>query len=248
MYRKLTYSLGIILVLHLAACTNDTPEVSNKDSHEIPEIVGVSVWDRISTRSEPLRSSPRTTLMSLGESFLYLDTFAIDSSESNTKFLKARLSDSTVVWVYDFACVLDAKPAVIVDEVPLYMRPDLLTITADKLGTMEIVAVVEEWDDWIKVVNEKKELRGWIKRESLSYATIDLAFALLCKRTLEEEDPELRVEKLEELLENNPYPNTVFIEALKERLDQERELLWEYRNEQEREDRERENQDRRRRR
>jgi len=52
----------------------------------------------------------------------------------------------------------------------------------------------------------------------------------------------------EDLLENNPYPNTVFIEALKERLDQERELLWEYRNEQEREDRDRENQARRRRR
>ena len=248
MNRKLAYSLGIILVLHLAACTNDRPEVSNTYSTESPEIIGVSVWDRISTRSEPLRSSPRTTLMSLGESFLYLDTFAVDSSESNTKFLKARLSDSTVVWVYDFACVLDAKPAVIVGEVPLYMRPDLLTITADRMDAMEIVAVVEEWDDWIKVVNEKKEKKGWIKRESLSYTTIDLAFALLCKRTLEEEDPEQKVEKLEELLENNPYPSTVFIETLKLRLDEERELLWEYRNEREREERDREDQDRRRRR
>jgi len=214
----------------------------------MPEIVGVSVWDRISTRSQPLRSSPRTTLLSIGESFVYLDTFAIDSSESNTKFLKARLSDSTEVWVYDFSCVLDAKPAVIIHEVPLYMRPDLLTITAERMNAMDIVAVVEEWDDWIKVVNEKKEKRGWIKRETLSYTTLDLAFALLVKRTLEEEDPEQKVENLEELLENNPYPNTVFIEALKLRLDQEREFLWEYRNEQEVEDRDRENQDRRRRR
>lgn len=248
MYRNLKYILGIIPVLLFAACTNDRPEVLHRDSTESPEIVGVSVWDRISTRSQPLRSSPRTTLMSLGESFVYLDTFAIDSSESNTKFLMARLSDSTVVWVYDFACVLDAKPAVIIHEVPLYMRPDLLTITAERMNAMDIVAVVEEWDDWIKVVNEKKEKRGWIKRESLSYTTLDLAFALLFKRTLEEEDPELKVKRLEDLLENNPYPNTVFIEALKLRLDQERELLWEYRNEQEREDRDRENQDRRRRR
>ena len=88
-----------------------------------------------------------------GESFLYLDTFAIDSSNSHTKFLKARLSDSSVVWVYDFATVLNAKPAVIIDEVPLYMRPDLLTITAKRMNTMEIIAVIEEWDDWIKVVN-----------------------------------------------------------------------------------------------
>jgi hypothetical protein len=248
MHRIFTFGLGIIILLKLAACNHVGPEPSKQTRSEIHEIVGVSVWDRISTRSEPLRSSPRTTLLSLGESFLYLDTFAIDSSESNTKFLKARLSDSTVVWVYDFACVLDAKPAAIIDEVPLYMRPDLLTITADRMNAMDIVAVVEEWDDWIKVINEKKEKKGWIKRESLSYSTIDLAFALLCKRTLEEQDLELKVERLEDLLENNPYPNTVFIEALKERLDQERELLWEYRNEQEREDRDRENQDRRRRR
>jgi hypothetical protein len=143
---------------------------------------------------------------------------------------------------------LDAKPAVVIHEVPLYMRPDLLTITAERLGTMEIIAVVEEWDDWIKVVGEKKEKKGWIKKESISYTSIDLAFALLCKRTLEEEDLEEKVDRLEELLANNPYPNTIFIEAFKERVDQEKQLLWEYQYERDRENRDREDQDRRRRR
>jgi len=239
MYRKLTYSLGIILLLKIAACTNSTPEESNIVISEIPEIIGVSVWDRISTRSQPLRSSPRTTLLSLGESFLYLDTFAIDSSDSPTKFLKARLSDSTVVWVYDFASVLNAKPAVIIDEVPLYMRPDLLTITAKRMTTMEIIAVVEEWDDWIKVVNEKKEKTGWIKKENITYTTIDLAFALLVKRNLEEEDPEQKINNLEDLLENNPYPNTIFITELRNRVDLEKELLRENRNERDQEDQDR---------
>jgi len=239
MYRKLTYSLGIILLLKIAACTNSTPEESNIVISEISGIIGVSVWDRISTRSQPLRSSPRTTLLSLGESFLYLDTFAIDSSDSPTKFLKARLSDSTVVWVYDFASVLNAKPAVIIDEVPLYMRPDLLTITAKRMTTMEIIAVVEEWDDWIKVVNEKKEKTGWIKKENITYTTIDLAFALLVKRNLEEEDPEQKINNLEDLLENNPYPNTIFITELRNRVDLEKELLRENRNERDQEDQDR---------
>jgi hypothetical protein len=248
MHRKLTYSLGVMLLLQMTACSRKAPEEPTSVSSETPEIIGVSVWDRISTRSQALRSSPRTTLLSLGESFVYLDTFAIDSSEKNTKFLRARLSDSTEVWVYDFACVLDAKPAVVIHEVPLYMRPDLLTITAERLGTMEIIAVVEEWDDWIKVVGEKKEKKGWIKKESISYTSIDLAFALLCKRTLEEEDLEEKVDRLEELLANNPYPNTIFIEAFKERVDQEKQLLWEYQYERDRENRDREDQDRRRRR
>jgi len=247
MYRKLTYSLGLMLLLQMAACTSKSVEDSTPVTSEIPEIIGVSVWDRISTRSQALRSSPRTTLLSLGESFVYLDSFAIDSSENNTKFLRARLSDSAVVWVYDFACVLDAKPAVVIREVPLYMRPDLLTITAERMKAMEIIAVVEEWDDWIKVVGEKKDKTGWIKKESISYTNIDLAFALLCKRTLEEEDPEEKIEKLEDLLENNPYPNTIFVEELRNRVDQEKDLLREYQDERDRQNRDREDQDRRRR-
>lgn len=248
MDQKLTYTLVIMLLLQMAACTSKRAEEPAPVASATPEIIGVSVWDRISTRSQALRSSPRTTLLSLGESFVYLDSFAIDSSENNTKFLRARLSDSTIVWVYDFACVLDAKPAVVIHEVPLYMRPDLLTITAERMSSMEIIAVVEEWDDWIKVVGEKKDKTGWIRKESISYESIDLAFALLSKRTLEEEDPEARVEKLEALLENNPYPNTIFMEELRSRVNQEKELLWEYLDERDRQNQDREDQDRRRRR
>ncbi len=143
-----------------------------------------------------------------------MDSFAIDSSYNNTKFLKARLSDSTIVWVYGFASELNAKPAVITSEVPLYMRPDLLTITEKRMKAMEIVAVTEEWDNWIKVVSEKKEKVGWIKKEYMSNNTIDLAFALLAKRKLEEPDQEQKIKNLEDLLENNPYPNTIFISEL----------------------------------
>ena len=223
----------------MTACKDGTSEEPDTINSEKQVIAGVSVWDRISTRSQPLRSSPRITLLSLGESFIYLDSSAIDSSYNNTRFLKARLSDSTVVWVYGFASVLDAKPAVVKNEVPLYLRPDLLTITAERMNAMEIVAVVEEWDNWIKVVNEKKEKQGWIKKEYVSYDTIDLAFALLAKRNLEEEDPEQKIRNLEELLDHNPYPHTIFIPEIRQRVVQERELLKESRDNRDREGRDR---------
>ena len=242
MQRKITFYLGIIILLKITACTNSTQETSDNALSEQPQVVGVSVWDRISTRSEPRRKSASTTLLSLGESFLYLDTFAIDSSYNNTKFLKARLSDSTIVWVYGFASELNAKPAVITNEVPLYMRPDLLTITDKRLNAMEIVAVIEEWDNWIKVVSEKKEKVGWIKQEYINHNPVDLAFALLAKRKLEEQDPEQRIIILEDLLENNPYPNSVFIAEVRKYLDIEKDNLRESYN-----DRDREDQDRRRR-
>jgi hypothetical protein len=226
---KLIFYLCIIFVTVIIACDSSTPKESVQPEPDDSRIIGVSIWDRISTRSEPRRAASSTTLLSLGESFIYLDTFAIDSSYNNTKFLKARLSDSSIVWVYGFASVLDAKPAVITHTVPLYMRPDLLTITDKRIDAMEIGAVIEEWDNWIKVVNEKKERVGWIKKDFISYNTIDLAFALLAKRKLEEDDPEKRIENLEDLLANNPYPNSIFVPELKERLDTEKDILRESR-------------------
>lgn len=164
MQRKITFFLGLIIFLNFLACSDNIQKESDDPVLENHHVIGISIWDRISTRSEPRRSSSSTTLLSLGESFLYLDSSAIDSAYNNTKFLKVRLSDSSEVWVYDFASVLNAKPAVLTRDVPIYMRPDLLTITEKSLHVMEIIAVVEEWDDWIKVVNEKSEKQADKKR------------------------------------------------------------------------------------
>jgi hypothetical protein len=243
MQRNLTFFLGLIILLKLAACNSTPVEEPERSITELPQIIGVSVWDKISSRSEPRRKSTSMTLLSLGESFQYLDSFAIDSSYNNTKFLKARLSDSSIVWVYGFASVLNAKPVVITNEVPLYMRPDLLTISEQRINTMEIVAVTEEWDNWIKVVNEKKEKVGWIKKEFITENTIDLAFALLAKRKLEEEDAEQRIRNLEDLLENNPYPNSIFVSELGKILDLEKETLRESQQNRDREDQNRRRRD-----
>lgn len=244
MKRIFTYFLTFILFLLFTACSNSASEVPLNTASKEPSVIGVSVWDRISSRSEPRRASASTTLLSLGESFLYLDSSAIDSAYNNTEFLKARLSDSSIVWVYGFASVLNAKPGVITKNVPLYLRPDLLTITDSELEAMEIVAVTEEWDNWIRVVNEKKENVGWIKNDFITYNTIDLAFALLAKRKLDKDDREEKIDAIEDLLSNNPYPNTIFIPEISERLDAEKELLREMR---ENRDRDRDDQDRRRR-
>lgn len=226
----------LFFLLILYSCNQDTPEISDNGQTDSPPVIGVSVWDRISTRSEPRRSSASTTLLSLGETFLYLDSTVIDSNYNNTAFLKVQLSDSTVAWAYGFASVLNATPGVVTKNVPLYMRPDLLTISDTELKAMDIVAVTEEWDDWIRIVGEKKVNAGWIKKEFISYNTIDLAFALLAKRRMDETDPEQKIGNIEELLENNPYPNTVFIADLQERLSSEKEMLREARQTMDRED------------
>jgi hypothetical protein len=236
MKKTMTCCLLFAILQTFTACRNSVPEDHVHVTPDMPRINGVSVWDRISTRSEPRRSSASTTLLSLGETFLYLDSTVIDSNYNNTAFLKVQLSDSTIAWAYGFASVLNATPGVVTKNVPLYMRPDLLTISDTELKAMDIVAVTEEWDDWIRIVGEKKANAGWIKKEFITYNTIDLAFALLAKRRMDEADPEQKIGNIEELLDNNPYPNTVFIAALQELLSSEKEMLREARQTRDRED------------
>ena len=76
-------------------------------------------------------------------------------------------------------------------------------------------------------MNEKKEKVGWIKKEYITENTIDLAFALLAKRKLVEEDAEQKIRNLEDLLENNPYPNSIFVSELGKILELEKETLRE---------------------
>lgn len=219
-----------LIIISISCKMEDSADKSVSTKSPKGEIPAVSVWDRISTRSKPDRDSKRTTVLSLGEQFVYLDSFAIDSTNKNTKFLKARLSDSSIVWVYDFATVVNAKPAAITTEVPLYIRPDLLTITGIKMNPMDIVAVTDEWDDWMRIVNEKKEHSGWIKKDHITTNPVDLAFALLAKRKLEEADQSLKVESIEQLIDDNPYPNSMFISYVQELLTRARE---EYRQQEE---------------
>lgn len=209
-------TLIVLVFFLLAGCNGGAVSKNENKAINRAEIPAVSVWDRISTRSQPRRSSDAVTLLSLGEKFYYLDSSDIDTAYKNTRFLKVRLSDSTEVWAYGFATVIDAQPAVITREVPLYIRPDLLTITDKNLKPMEIVAVKEEWDEWMNVVNEKKRLKGWIKKDNLTYNTTDIAFALLAKRKLEGTDQDDQISVLNELLESNPYPNSIFVSHIQD--------------------------------
>ena len=81
------------------------------------------------------------------------------------------------------------------------------------------------------------------KKEFITENTIDLAFALLAKRKLEEEDAEQRIRNLEDLLENNPYHNSIFVSELGKILDLEKETLRESQQNRDREDQNRRRRD-----
>src|SRR4030043_901888 len=203
------------MVIMLVACTSrKNPEVD--EMMKTQDIPSVCIWDGISVRQEPVRKATVISSLNLGESVRYLGISVADSSFKNQIYYQIRLSDERVAWVPAFSLVTDSKPAVVIREVPVYLRPDLLTITDRKIGSMEIVAIVEESDNWINFYSEKKKQNGWIMAEALSYNPEDIAFSLFAKRILNAETNRSLAEKIDTILKNNLYPNSVFVSLLEE--------------------------------
>ncbi|MBN2214340.1 MAG: SH3 domain-containing protein [Bacteroidales bacterium] len=203
------------LVIILFACKNRESQVVEEKA-DLQDIPSVCIWDRISVRNEPVRKAPVISNLNLGESVTYLGNSAVDSSYKNQVYCQIRLSDERTAWVPAFSLVTGAKPAVLVREVPVYLRPDLLTITDRSMGSMEIVAVAEESDDWIRFYSEKKKQDGWIKSDALSFNKEDIAFSLYAGRILNAETSAGLAEKIDSILKYNLYPNSVFVSLLEE--------------------------------
>ncbi|UCH15223.1 MAG: hypothetical protein JSV22_04450, partial [Bacteroidales bacterium] len=178
------------------------------------KVQGVCIWDGIAIREEPSRNSELMSTLNLGESFYYLNKSATDSSHKNQKYLNIELSDGSIAWAAEFGLIIDAKTGVVKEKVPIYKRPDLLTISNQEFSPMDILAVTEESDDWLKVTGEKKKLKGWIKKSFVSLNEEDIAFALIAKRELDSRDDKSLLDKIQNILENNPYPGSMFVETL----------------------------------
>ncbi len=221
-----TKFLVLFFTVLLYSC-NQIPDSNAELTKENVEkaIPSVCIWDDISVREEPVRSSSIISRLNLGETVSFLGLKAIDSTYKNQEYLKIKLSDGQIVWAYNFSLVIHAKSAVVKEEVPVYMRPDLLTISDKKLSAMDIVAITDEIDNWVKYISEKKNNEGWIQKDKISYVKEDIAFSLIAGRKLKKNSNELLLEKIEYILANNPYPNSYFVPVLKDIARQEREKM-----------------------
>ena len=209
---------GIMIITSIMSCKPERQKEKEKavGSSAKEKVPGVCIWDGIAFRKEPSRSSKIFSTLSLGESFLYLNEDAIDSAYKNQKYQNIELSDGSVGWAAGFGLIMNAKTGVVKSKVPLYKRPDLLTISDKEFSPMDIIAVTEETDNWAKVTGEKKRMEGWIKMSYISYNKEDIAFALLAKRELDVKDDKPLPEKIQTILDNNPYPNSMFVEVLRQ--------------------------------
>lgn len=202
---------------------NTTLADSNTDSNAASfqnnsSISIVCIWDGISVRESPLKNSKQLSSLSLGETVTYLDTSLTDVTDKNREYFKIRLSDGKQGWVPSYGVLKNASSAVLKINASLYKRPDLLTITDIRLSPMEFFAITNKIDDWVEVTGEQKKKVGWIKKDAITTNKEDIAMAILITKKLAVNDDLSSEEKLKTLLNEAPYPKSIFIENIRQKL------------------------------
>ncbi len=209
--------LLIIIFSYSTSCKNhETDENVQLPPHTTKkQMPAVCIWDGINIREAPTLNSRAFSNLSLGESVTFLGISKEDSVKKGLIYDHIELSDGTTGWVAEWALVKDARTAVVTDTTSIYKRPDLLTFTAQHFNPMNIIAINNKKDQWIKVTGERKRLYGWIEMNNVSSDKTDIALALLTTRKLKNKKDQPVYEIIDDILKNNPYPASLFVETLK---------------------------------
>lgn len=218
MTTKLTSILVLVALLY--SCTpKESQSEENAETATVEEatseVMAVCVWDGVSVRETPGPKKKYITALSVGETLTYLGE---DTLIEKRTYSKVKLNDEQEGWTMKDFLVLEATPAVVLNETSIYSRPDLLTKKDESFAKMDIVASAETEGDWMKIRGKRTGGKwmdeGWVKAENLSFDQIDIATAKFAKEALGLEDNEAKMQGLKEIIENTDLGDSKFIAGL----------------------------------
>lgn len=220
---KILYFLFAFAVL-LGSCKSSTEETTTTEEEttpvnvEIEKVGAVCISNGVPIRAEPHKGGKYISSLNLGETFLYLGENAADSNDAKRTYYKVELSDGTVAWARTYGVRIEATPAAITSNTPIYKRPDLVTKTDKSLSILEFIAVISEKEEWVEVVGASGRKSGWIKKMDITTNQEDVAVATLASKNLLN-DGEVQVDKIADFLGELPYENSQFVSYLQNILD-----------------------------
>jgi hypothetical protein len=174
------------------------------------------VADRLAFWSGPTQKDGFTGYyIKSGEVVTWLGVSEQDKDDQNREFLKVRLSDGTEGWALAAYIVPEAKAAAVTEETTVYKQNNLISRTDADLQPMDIVAVIEEQEDWVRVAKGGRSNVSWIKPGALTFAEVDVAVAYHAGQAHKIEGAAQRKERLEVLLEEEAFQDSIFIPAIR---------------------------------
>lgn len=216
-------ALFIVSSIWMYGCSTGTENQSQNDLEvvteelvtEVAPIPAVCIWDNIFIRESPSQKGKTITRISVGESLFYLGK---DTTVDKRAYAFVKLNDGKEGWALKNFIVNDAKPAVVMTDISLYSRPDLLTKLDKPFKMMDIVSSIEVQGDWMKIKGRRSGAKwmdeGWVKSNNISFDAIDIAVAKFGLKALAIEEGAEKIDALNEIINNPDLSNSKFIETL----------------------------------
>lgn len=210
--KHLFFLIALLAVASLWSCNSDQSKTHSETAYSV-----VCLWDQVPVREEPQKAGKWLSSLNLGETAEDLQENAVDEADNNRNYYKIKLSDGTIGWAPDYGLV-KGKAAAITTATILNRRPDLLTATNAELSILDFVVITETQDDWVEVIGEKKQKKGWISAENLTTNREEIAIAVLARKNVFNQNA-LDYNKLETFLTSTPFTKTAFYEYLLDELE-----------------------------
>jgi hypothetical protein len=211
---KTNQFIALIALLTLVSCGGQgtQPGTNTKNA-------AVCVWDNVSLKDAPEEGGKWVSAISIGETVQYLkETVKDEAAKKPVTYIKVKLKDKKEGWVQSDFVILDSRAATIIEQTPIYSRPDLLNKTDKFFGEMDIVAVKAESNGFLEVVGKRTEGKwietGWIKDGSVTYTDVDIAVAKFAKKALSIKDDAAMRKALAEITSNPDFQESIFISRL----------------------------------
>lgn len=197
-------------------------DIASEDSTNL----AVCVWDNVSLKESADENGKWLSSLSLGETVIYLGKeHNVETAKKTVTYYNIRLKDGKEGWSQADFIIIGSKPAAIIEDSPVYSRPDLLNKTDKVFSSMDIVAVKSENNGFIEVTGKRKDGKwletGWIKNSAVTYKDVDVAVAKFAGKAMSINEESKKIEAIEEIINNSDLNSSIFIESLKNLLPQE---------------------------
>lgn len=200
--------LVILVSLGLSGCFEGKNDNSKK---------GVCVIENTSLRTEPTTKGKWSSSLSLGETVKLESSPIKDPADPKVEYIKVKLSDGTKGYASTWCIVQGAYVGVVQNTAKIYKRPDLLAESNKQFELMNIVAVEEEKDSWIRVTGEGRTKSGWIQNESIRKDKEDVVTAVLLRKALSGKGNNIPREEMEAIVSKLPYQDSYFVNKVMEK-------------------------------
>jgi len=233
MKRLITLLSSLSLLVFLVACGGN--ENSSSDPNDSTRVEGdnqrmsesedmansaVCLWPTVGLRDKPGRSGAEyLTGIKFGETVSLTGEEEEIKSEKRT-YLKVKLKDGQEGWANEYLFALGAKPVVAVADIDIFKRPDLSTLTTEKIGSGTLFAVKndEEQEGWAEVATLEKSIEGWIKFDSELFTDdpIDIALGKVLTEVRGMESTSAKLKKLESVASSSTFSGSSLMPMVSE--------------------------------